>query len=261
LEIAMLATPKRIAALLPKGWPTRVRSAVVHAISMSNVVFAVTRSHAENHFNARVRVQAENDRLRREVSLLTEELRIKDSRMERIPPQRRPHYPPVERLAILELRAARGWSLAQTARRLLVTPLTVTSWNKRLDDEGPASLVQLREPVNRFPEFVQYIVRRLKVHCPSIGSRRLARVLARAGLHIGATTMRRMLRRPVVLERARAAAHTETDVASWFVARSVVSGRQASWVSCASNRAFPVMTIGRGATGSPGRTRTPRPGG
>ena len=45
--------------------------------------------------------------------------------MQRIPPQRRPHYPPIERLAILELRAARGWSLAQTARRLLVTSLTV----------------------------------------------------------------------------------------------------------------------------------------
>jgi hypothetical protein len=49
--------------LLPKNWPNRVRSAVVHAISMSNVVFTVTRSHAENHFNARVRIQAENDRL------------------------------------------------------------------------------------------------------------------------------------------------------------------------------------------------------
>jgi transcriptional regulator with XRE-family HTH domain len=78
--------------------------------------------------------------------------------MERIPPHRRPHYPPIERLAILELRAARGWSLAQTARRLLVTPLTVASWSKRLDDEGPGALIQLREPVNRFPEFVRYVV-------------------------------------------------------------------------------------------------------
>ena len=190
----MLATPKRVGMLLPKGWPRRVRSAVVHAISMSNVVFTVTRSHAENHFNARVRIQAANDRLRRDVALLKEELRIKDARMDRIPPQRRPHYPPMERLAILELRAARGWSLAQTARRLLVTPLTVTSWTKRLNDEGPDALVQLREPVNRFPEFVRYLVRRLKVHSPSMGSQRIARLLARAGLHLGATTVRRILR-------------------------------------------------------------------
>ena len=189
----MLDSSRRL-GLLPKGWPRRVRLAVVNAISMSNVVFAVTRSHAENHFNARVRIQAENDRLRREVALLAEELRIKDARMERIPPQRRPHYPPVERLAILELRAARGWSLAQTARRLLVTPLTVASWNRRLDDEGPDALVRLEEPVNRFPEFVRYLVRRMKTLCPSMGSRRIARVLARAGLHLGATTVRRMLR-------------------------------------------------------------------
>jgi len=190
----MLAAPKRIGMLLHKNWPLRVRSAVVHAISMSNVVFTITRSHAENHFNARVRIQAENDRLRREVSLLSEELRIKDARMERIPAQRRPHYPPKERLAILELRAARAWSLAQTARRLLVTPLTVASWTKRLNDEGPDALVQLREPINRFPDFVRYLVRRLKVNCPSLGSRGIARLFARAGLHLGATTVRRMLR-------------------------------------------------------------------
>ena len=83
-----------------------------------------------------------------------EELRIKDARMKRLSAQRRPHYPPVERLAILELRAARAWSQAETARRLFVTPLTVASWTQRLDDEGPDALVQVREPMNRFPELV-----------------------------------------------------------------------------------------------------------
>jgi putative transposase len=180
--------------LLPKGWPRRVRSAAIHAVSLANVVFTVTRSRAENHFNARVRLQAENDRRRSEIGLLREELRIKDARMERIPAQRRPHYPPTERLAILELRAARGWSLAQTARSLLVTPLTVATWNARLDEEGPDALVQVREPVNRFPEFVGYLVRRLNALCPAMGTRRIARILARAGLHLGATTVRRMLR-------------------------------------------------------------------
>ena len=74
--------------------------------------------------------------------------------MKRLSAQRRPHYPPVERLAILELRAARAWSQAETARRLFVTPLTVASWTQRLDDEGPDALVQVREPMNRFPELV-----------------------------------------------------------------------------------------------------------
>jgi len=76
---------------LPKNWPRNVRSAVVHAVSMANVAFTVTRDDAESRSSARIRLQAENDRLRREVSILREEIRIKDARMERVPAQRRPH--------------------------------------------------------------------------------------------------------------------------------------------------------------------------
>ena len=42
----------------------------------------------------------ENNRLRQEIAILIEEARIKDSRMDCIPAQRRPHYPPIERMAI-----------------------------------------------------------------------------------------------------------------------------------------------------------------
>jgi len=125
--------------------------------------------------------------------LLKEEIRLKDARMNRIPAQRRPHYLPIERLAILELRAARGWSQAQTADRMLVTPATVSSWMSRLDEEGPDALIWMRRPVNRFPDFVVYLVRRLKTLCPSMGKVRIANVLARAGLHLSATTVARML--------------------------------------------------------------------
>jgi hypothetical protein len=91
---------------LPKGWLRHVRSAVVHAVSIARVSLSVVRSGAEHHFDARRRLQAENGRLRQEVALLEEEVRIKDSRMERLAAQRRPYSPPIERLAILELRAA-----------------------------------------------------------------------------------------------------------------------------------------------------------
>ena len=63
----------------------------------------------------------------------------------------------------------------------------------RLDEEGPDALVRLPEPVNRFPDFVSYVVRRLKALCPAMGRFRIARVRARAGLHLGLTTIRRML--------------------------------------------------------------------
>jgi len=178
---------------LPKAWSRHVRSAIVHAVSMATIAFTHAVARAADSPDTQIRAQAEIDRLQREVDLLREEARIKDARMERLPAQRRPHYPPSERLAILELRAARAWSQAETARRLLVTPLTVASWTQRLDDEGPDALVQVSEPVNRFPEFVSYLVRRLKALCPTLGTRRIAGTLARAGLHLGATTVRRML--------------------------------------------------------------------
>jgi putative transposase len=161
---------------------------------MATISFTHALARVANNPDAQVRAQVEIDRLQRDVDLLLEEGRIKDARMERLPAQRRPHYPPSERLAILELRAARAWSQAETARRRLVTPLTVASWTQRLDDAGPDALVQVPRPVNRFPELVGYLVQRLKVLCPTMGTRRIARVLARAGLHLGATTVRRKLK-------------------------------------------------------------------
>ena len=117
---------------------------------------------------------ADNNRLKHETQLLREELRIKDVRLAKIDPRRRPYYPPTERMAILELKAARGWSLAQTARTFLVEPETIAAWGKRVDEDGSSALVQLRQPVNRFPDFVRYIVQRLKVLVhPSARSRSL----------------------------------------------------------------------------------------
>jgi putative transposase len=182
---------------LSKGWPNRIRSGVIHVISLAHFSLTFARSVAANSINARIRLKAENSRLRQEIAILIEEARIKDSRMERIPAQRRPHYPPIERMAILELRAARGWSLSQTARRFLVTPATIASWNQRLDEEGPAALVRIREPVNKFPDFVRYIVRRLKVLCPTMGKVKIAQILCRAGLHLSSSSVGRMLRDPL----------------------------------------------------------------
>ena len=122
---------------------------------------------------------AENERLKQETELLREEIRIKDVRMARIDPRRRPYYRPTDRMAILELKAARAWSLAQTANAFLLESATVASWLKRIDEDEPNALVQLRQPVNRFPDFIRYIVQRLRTLCPSLGKRKIAQMLAR----------------------------------------------------------------------------------
>ena len=65
---------------------------------------------------------------------------------------------------------------------------------KRLVEQGPDALVQLREPVNKFPDFVRYAVQRLKTLCPSMGKVKIAQTLCRAGLHLGATAVGRILK-------------------------------------------------------------------
>ena len=192
---------------LPTSWTKHVRSAMLHVIALAQYAAVYSRSWAVDSMNGRVRLKAENDRLLEEVARLREEMRIKDARMASITPQRRPHYAPVERLAILELRAARGWSNQQVAERFLVTVATIASWMKRVDEEGPDALVQLREPVNKFPDFVRYAVQRLKVLCPSMGKVKIAETLCRAGLHLGSTTVGRILKEPPHPVPAEEAAH------------------------------------------------------
>jgi putative transposase len=139
-------------------------------------------------------LKAELERDRQEIALLREQLRITSVRMASIPPSRRPQYKPPERMAILELKAARNWSLEQTAKEFSVTAATIASWMNRLEEHGPDSLVQLRQPINRFPEYTRYIVQRLKTLCPAMGKIKIAQTLARAGLHLGATTVGRILK-------------------------------------------------------------------
>jgi transposase InsO family protein len=168
---------------------------VLHAISVAAMAMTSAWSKASAGRSSRQRALAEVDRLRTEVALLTEELELKDTRWARVPGRRRPYYGPVQRMRILQLRAARGWSTKQVADRFILTEETIVSWMKRLDEEGNAGLVRLAEPVNKFPDFVAYLVRHLKAMCPTLGKVRIAQMLARAGLHLGASTVGRMLRR------------------------------------------------------------------
>jgi hypothetical protein len=188
-ETLMPAGRPRLAIRLPKSWTSQVRSAVLHVISLARFSLAYSRSWAADSANTRLRLKAALERAEEEIALLREELRIKDARMTQIPPHRRPYYPPVERMAALQLRAARNWSLQQTAEAFLLTAATISSWMKRIDEPGTHPLVQLREPVNKWPEFVRYLVQQLRVLCPSLGKVKIAQILARAGLHLGVSTV------------------------------------------------------------------------
>jgi putative transposase len=193
----------------------------------------------------RVRLAGKLNQADNEVALLREELRIMDARMGRIPAHNRPFYPPLERMAILELKAARGWSLAQAAKAFLVEPETVAAWTRRVEDD---SLVRTPVPLNKFPEFVQYIVQRLKTLCPAMGKRRIAESLARAGIRLAATTVGRMLKdkpvppspgkEDVVQEETGRIVTARHPNHVWHVDLTVVPTRAGFWVPW-----FPFTTL------------------
>lgn len=198
---------------LPRGWRKRVCSAVIHTFSLAATAMTATRGWAARHASSRVRLLAELERKEQELALARAELRLKDARMARVPGQARPHYAPVERLEIVELRALQGWSLQQTADRFLLSPVTVSSWMRRLDEQGPAALVQPAVPLNKYPDFVTHVVQQLKLKCPMLGYGKIAHCLCREGLHLGTSTVSRMLRRaaPPVPEPVREKRHRPVE--------------------------------------------------
>jgi transposase InsO family protein len=224
---------------LPRSWPSKVRSAMLHVVSLAQYAVISTRSWAADSSNARVRLKAENHRLQEEVAKLRAEMGIKDARMKSLSPSRRPYYSPTARLEILELRAARGWSLAQTAEAFLVCPKTVASWMRRTEEEGPNAIVQLRVPVNKFPDFVRYAVQRLSALCPTLGKKKLAEVLARAGLHLGTSTIGRIRKEnpaPVPTMPVATAAKNGTVTARcpnhvWHIDLTIIPSQVGFWCS------------------------------
>ena len=97
-------------------------------------------------------------------------------------------------MRILQLRAARGWTLEKTARVFLLDLNTLMTWMRRLDEHGERDLIQTVEPVNRYPDFVRNLVRQMKTLFPAMGHERIANLFARAGLCLAATTVRRIQR-------------------------------------------------------------------
>ena len=105
----------------------------------------------------------------------------------------------------------------------------------RINEEGPNSLLRIQEPVNKFPDLVRYIVRRLKVVCPRLGKAKIAEMLCRAGLHLAPTTVGRMLREdPIVRDPIVAAiapaVRADRPNHVWHIDLTAVPSRLGFWV-------------------------------
>jgi len=110
---------------LPKDWTTGVRNAVLNAIGIVRIAMLAGRETLIQVGNVK---DARIHQLESEFAMTREELRLVGDRVRRIAPHRRPQYKMVERMAILELRAMRGWSKMETARHFFVSDDTIRTW-------------------------------------------------------------------------------------------------------------------------------------
>ena len=96
---------------LPEDWSDHVKTGIIHVIALAQIALTAAQARSKKRgIVARLRAKVEEQA--QEVSGLREELSLKDLRMARVKPRRRPHYRGVERLRIVALKAARGWSQA-----------------------------------------------------------------------------------------------------------------------------------------------------
>ena len=102
---------------LPKDWHSVVRNAVLNAIGIVRIPMLAGREALITNGDIK---ESNIHQLETEIAMLREELRINGDRLQRMGPHRRPQYTAVERMAILQLRAMRGWNKVETARRFFV---------------------------------------------------------------------------------------------------------------------------------------------
>ncbi len=179
---------------LPKAWKQSIKSAVICTLSLAFKTITLALGHLSDSNHPPVRMGAQLKRLKMENAQLKEMMAIKDARMSRLDPKRRPYYSPTELMRILESKSIAGMSIKQAAETFLVSDITIASWNKRIDEGGHRALLQLKHPVNKFPDFVRYIAKRPKAICPELGKKKITQILARAGLHLAVTTVSRFIK-------------------------------------------------------------------
>jgi transposase InsO family protein len=108
-------------------------------------------------------------------------------------PRKRPHYRPRQRLASLWHAARYNLTVDAAARAFVVTRQTIVNWHRDVR-QGITRLVQARSPLNRLPDLVEEITRRLKREWPRLGTRRIAGLLGRLGVAGSRSSVQRMLR-------------------------------------------------------------------
>ena len=143
-----------------------------------------------------LRLLMQRDQAITETELLRREVAILRSQRDSLAPHRRPDYAPAQRLAILQLRRLRGWTIVQTADHFVLHPNTVRSWISAAEGGKKTRLFADALSWNRIDDAVRWAVQVIRRFCPEpeFGTRTIARHLIRVGIAISRSTVQRVLR-------------------------------------------------------------------
>jgi transposase InsO family protein len=124
-----------------------------------------------------------------------EEADILRARLERLEPRRRPRYSPRQRFRILLFMKTYVMSVAETARRFLVSTQTLARWMKeaslRPDRDTVGSLIEPVPPVRRYDDVTRHLIQHMD-EMGFGGNDTIAHALARAGWRVSPRTVGRV---------------------------------------------------------------------
>lgn len=108
---------------LPKAWKQSIKSAVICTLSLALKTITLALAHSSDSDHLPVRMAAQLKRLKMDNAQLKEIIEIKDARMIRLDPKRRPYgFCPVQKAAHFSTGAAipgtgrsTGWQNSQTS--------------------------------------------------------------------------------------------------------------------------------------------------
>jgi transposase InsO family protein len=124
-----------------------------------------------------------------------EEADILRARLEQLEPRRRRHYSPHQRFRILLFIKTYVMSLAETARRFLVSTQTVGRWVKEASlhpgCDTVGSLIEPMPPVRRYDDVTRHLIQHMD-EMGFLGNDTIAQTLARTGWRVSPRTVGRV---------------------------------------------------------------------
>jgi len=182
---------RRLSPSWPKGAIRMCKNTILACESLYRLAVGNVRRDFERGGEPVAKVTIELERERERYKLEKDINDIMRDRFQRTAPHHRAHYSPDARFKIIQLQNAQGWSDIDTAERFVVSADTIGNWRRTNDDD----LVSPRVPVNKHSDRVAYLLHVIHSQAPAAGARKLAAMLAQAGVVLAPSTVRRVLKR------------------------------------------------------------------